>query len=78
MLKEMDAKGYEWSAQKSKNATGNSEFMINKWKQPLQGVPVIYCLDLDKPKGEMDWALVEASYFQYRYMHIRIFPPATN
>ena len=73
MLKEMDAKGYEWSAQDLPNSTNNAEFMINKvgnaWGNHM------YCLDLDlDEEGEIDWTTL-FSNFHYRYIHIEIVPP---
>ena len=75
MLKEMDAKGYEWSPQKWSNATGDSEFMIQKTKKVLNFCPIIYCLDLYGKNAKLDWAEVEISRFEYRYIHINIIPP---
>ena len=80
MLNEMDSKGLGWSAQEWSNATGNCEFMINKteflWWDFLLWNEKIYCMDLDLDEtGEIDWALVLTSTFNYRYMHIRFCDP---
>ena len=75
MLKEMDALGYEWSAQDWPNATGDSEFMIGYKTTPLVGIQVLHCLDLYGKKAKMDWTMLEGTYFQYRYIHINTVPP---
>lgn len=73
MLKEMDAKGYDWSPQDLPHTTNNSEFMINK-RSDLSILWKLYCMDLDLDEtGEIDWAL-NTSTFHYRYMHIKIIP----
>ena len=75
MLKEMDALGYEWSAQDWPNATGDSEFMIGYKTTPFVGIQVLHCLDLYGKKAKMDWTMLEGTYFQYRYIHINTVPP---
>ena len=74
MLKTMDAKGYLWSAQSGISTTGNSEFLLNDYDT---NTIRIKCLDLDNKVGKICnvWA---TSWFKYRYMHIRIFPPLPN
>ena len=76
MLKVMDDRGYQWSAYPSltKITTGNSEFLLNSYDEKNNKIK---CLDLDSKKGEICDVSV-SSCFNYRYMHIRIFPPATN
>ena len=71
MLKSMDAKGYLWSAQMGINTTGNSEFLLNGYDASSNKIK---CLDLDGKTGEI-CNVWEISWFKYRYMHIRIFPP---
>lgn len=75
MLKEMDGKGYQWSAKPGGlSTTGNSEFLLNSYDSDNDKIK---CLDLDGTKGKIcnvyGW-----SWFNYRYMHIRIFPPYFN
>jgi hypothetical protein len=76
MLKEMDALGYYWSARIGifNGATGNSEFLLNSYDEKKNKIK---CLDLDEKKGEI-CDVSDSSWFTYRYMHIRIFPPATH
>lgn len=71
MLKEMDAKGYQWSPQSGSSATGVSEFVIGEASIPSN---VIYCMDLDSPAGQLV-AVSGRSYNLYRYMHIKLIPP---
>ena len=75
MLKEMDGKGYQWSAKPGGlSTTGNSEFILNSYDADSDKIK---CLDLDGTKGKIcnvyGW-----SWFNYRYMHIRICPPRSN
>ena len=73
MLKEMDEKGYQWSADDSWysfvcKTTGNSEFIINNTNELS-----ISFLDLDDDKGSID----NVSYISpnlFRYMHIHTIP----
>ena len=77
MLQEMDAKGYEWSAQKWEDATQRSEFLLGSTGTTIVTIftfPTIMCLDLDEEKGEIRHALQKSQYW-YRYMHIRTIPP---
>ena len=72
MLKEMDAKGYHWSAIPWKvDTTGNSEFILNSYDADAKKIK---CLDLDDHPGKI-CDVKTSSWFYYRYMHIRIFPP---
>lgn len=78
MLKEMDALGYYWSPRIAlfERNTGNQEFLLNSINEEKE---TIKCLDLDQGDEEIcdvKWAWYYP--FEYRYMHIRIFPPATE
>ena len=69
MLKEMDAKGYEWSAQEWDDATGRSEFVLN-YEYALG----IGYLDLDGEKAKIKLTDYPFDYYWYRYIYIRIIP----
>ena len=71
MLKEMDAKGYQWSPASGYETTGNSEFILNSYDEEENEIKF---LDLDGEEGDIDEAWGR-SYLKYRYMQIRIFPP---
>ena len=77
----MDSKGYQWSADDgfvsavTSNSTGNSEFLFNYYFS-LLGLTV--CLDFDDEEEALWDYVFEWSKFEYRYMHIRTFPPATK
>ena len=79
MLKVMDEKGYQWSADDrwfNGSATGTAEFLFGGTYGDY-----ITCLDLDDEE-ELGLGLLtyvkKESLNQYRYMHIRIYPPATK
>ena len=74
MLKEMDAKGYQWSANIGWLSTGNSEFLLNSYNEKTNQIK---CLDLDGKPGKI-CNVAGNSWFRYRYMHVYIFPPATK
>ena len=74
----MDALGYYWSPRIAlfERNTGNQEFLLNSINEEKE---TIKCLDLDQGDEEIcdvKWAWYYP--FEYRYMHIRIFPPATE
>jgi hypothetical protein len=75
-LKEMDFRGYKWSATTGiwNYATCNAEFILNSYNASTKKIK---CLDLDDPVGKI-CDVASDSYNNYRYMHIRVFPPATN
>ena len=78
MLKEMDDLGYYWSPRYKlfEFNTGNQEFMLGSYNEKKN---TIKCLDLDDGDGEICDVSCSLWYqFEYRYMHIRIFPPATK
>ena len=81
MLDVMDSKGYQWSADDgfvsavTSNSTGNSEFLFNYYFSLLG---IIECLDFDDEEEALWDYVFEWSKFEYRYMHIRTFPPATK
>ena len=74
MLATMDAKGYQWSAKLGLFTTGNSEFILNGYDEKNNRIK---CLDLDEEVGYI-CNVSCYSWFNYRYMHIRIFPPCNN
>ena len=74
MLDVMEEKGYAWKPQKGLWTTGNAEFMLSSYNA---NNGKIKCLDLDEPIGKI-CDVWEISWFKYRYMHIRIFPPCNN
>jgi hypothetical protein len=69
MLKEMDAKGYEWSAQDWDDATGRSEFVLN-----YEFALGIGYLDLDGEKAKIKLTNYPFDYYWYRYIYIRTIP----
>ena len=69
MLEDMDNKGYQWSAASGYATTGNDEFLLNSYNGKK-----IKCLDLDGDVGYIG-EVKQGSWYKYRYMHIRIFPP---
>lgn len=76
MLKVMDEKGYQWSPDSglfsSSTSTGNAEFLFGgSYGKYLP------CLDLDEELGELAY-VKKTSGNEYRYMRIRIVPPATK
>ena len=75
-LKEMDYRGYKWSATTGiwNYATCNAEFILNSYNASTKKIK---CLDLDDPVGKICDVACDSSN-DYRYMHIRVFPPATN
>ena len=77
-LKEMDYRGHHWSASSGimswNYATCNAEFILNSYNASTKKIK---CLDLDDPVGKICDVACDSSN-DYRYMHIRVFPPATN
>ena len=69
MLKDMDAKGYQWSPQDGGGCTGNSEFLLRQY----DGYRYMLCLDLDDGDGYKEWIMC-SSLYKYRYIHIEIIP----
>ena len=76
MLGEMDAKGYMWSADDAffwglfSSSTCNSEFLFGGSTDGK----TFPCLDLDNKEPELDAVSINSSFYQYRYMHVRIVP----
>ena len=70
MLKEMDAKGDQWSPASGYETTGNSEFILNSYDEEDDKIKY---LDLDgkeaKFRNASGW-----SWYNYRYMQIKHFP----
>ena len=78
MLKEMDAKGLEWSPQSV--GTNKSEFMFQDKATVALFTEGIGCLDLNESKSN-EWYLAIGRlpwYSYYRYMHIEIIPPVAE
>lgn len=76
MLREIDALRYYWSPRIAlfERNTGNQEFLLGSIDKKEN---TIKCLDLDDGDGEIcDVSCSPWLLFEYRYMHIRIFPPA--
>ena len=75
MLKQMDAKGYQWSPTFSFDfsTTYNSEFILNGHED---GANTIKCLDLDAKKGKICDVVLDGGFWlnEYRYMYIRVIP----
>ena len=76
MLAEMDAKGYNWSADKEGlyGTTGNAEFVLNAFYEDWLGIDKTKFLDLDKEIGDIGY-VSSWSWNKYRYMYIRFIPP---
>ena len=78
MLKEMDAKGLEWSPQSV--GTNKSEFMFQDKATVALFTEGIGCLDLNESKSN-EWYLAIGRlpwYSYYRYMHVEIIPPVAE
>ncbi len=77
MLDEMEALGYSWKpAGFFSSGTNNMEFLLNGYDEKENEIK---CLDLDKEVGKIcNVSCSLWNLFEYRYMHIRIFPPATK
>ena len=77
MLKEMDAKGLEWSPQSY--GTNNSEFIFQSIHEYEFGES-IGCLNLNESKSEKSHISVgRFPWFDYhRYMHVEIIPPVAE
>jgi hypothetical protein len=78
MLKEMDAKGLEWSPQSY--GTNSSNFIFQSLYYPDLFVEDIGCLDLNGPKSKKCYLSVGRYLFYdyHRYMHIEIIPPVAE
>ena len=78
MLKEMDAKGLEWSPQSY--GTNSSNFIFQSLYYPDLFVEDIGCLDLNGPKSNKCYLSVGRYLFYdyHRYMHIEIIPPVAE
>ena len=78
MLKEMDAKGMEWSPQSY--GTNKSGFIFQSLYYPDIFVETIGCLDLNESKSNKYHLTVgRYPWFDYhRYMHIEIIPPVAE
>ena len=78
MLKEMDAKGLEWSPQSY--GTNSSKFIFQSLYYPDIFIETIGCLDLNEPKSNKYHLTVgRYPWFDYhRYMHIEIIPPVAE
>ena len=72
MLDEMESKGYKWKPASGwfNTATGNSEFLFGGSTDGK----TFPCLDLDNKEPELDAVSINGSFYQYRYMHVRIVP----
>ena len=78
MLKEMDAKGLEWSPQSV--GTNKSEFMFQDKATVALFTEGIGCLDLNESKSN-EWYLAIGRlpwYSYYRYMHVEIISPVAE
>jgi hypothetical protein len=77
MLDEMEALGYSWKPGGFfSSGTNNMEFLLNGYDKKENEIK---CLDLDKEVGKIcNVSCSLWNQFEYRYMHIRIFPPATK
>lgn len=77
MLKEMDAKGLEWSPQSY--GTNNSEFIFQSIHEYESG-ETIGCLNLNESKsGKSHISVGRFPWFDYyRYMHVEIIPPVSE
>lgn len=77
LLDDMEALGYSWKPGGFfSSGTNNMEFLLNGYDEKENEIK---CLDLDKKVGKI--CNVSCSLWnqcEYRYMHIRIFPPATK
>jgi hypothetical protein len=78
MLKEMDAKGLEWSPQSY--GTNSSNFIFQSLYYPDLFVEDIGCLDLNGPKSNKCYLSVGRYLFYdyHRYMHVEIIPPVAE
>ena len=78
MLKEMDARGLEWSPQSY--GSNRSDFIFQSKYYPGPFMEDIGCLDLSGPKSDKCYLSVGRYLFYdyHRYMHIEIIPPVAE
>ena len=77
MLAEMDKRNLRWSWKYGVWTTGNDEFLLNEYNSEKR---LIKCLDLDQSDEDDELGRIcdieLDDYYRYRYLRIRIFPPA--
>ena len=77
MLAEMDKRGLKWSWKYGVWTTGNDEFLLGEYNPETK---LIKCLDLDQNDEDDELGRIcdieLDDYYRYRYLRIRIFPPA--
>ena len=77
MLAEMDKRNLRWSWKYGVWTTGNDEFLLNEYNSEKK---LIKCLDLDQNDEDDELGRIcdieLDDEFRYRYLRIRIFPPA--
>ena len=77
MLAEMDKRNLRWSWKYGVWTTGNDEFLLNEYNSEKR---LIKCLDLDQNDEDDELGRIcdvkLDDYYRYRYLRVRIFPPA--
>ena len=71
MISYMDSLGYSWAPKSGLNSSGNMEFLLSSYDSTSDELK---CMDLDKERGNI-CNVSRNSWYMYRYMHVRIFPP---
>ena len=71
MIDYMESIGHTWDWHFGWNTTGNEEFILNSYNEKTRTIKV---LDLDREKGMIEDVNLD-SWFFYRYIFVRTFPP---
>ena len=78
MLKIMDEREHYWSPRHWPVNVGNSEFLLNSFDSEDEKKRTKFkCLDLDSHPGEINYVKTNNNFYWYRYILVRIIPPAT-
>ena len=71
MIDYMESLGHAWDWHYGWNTTGNEEFILNSYDEKAGTIKV---LDLDSKEGKIEDVGL-GSWFDYRYIFVRTFPP---
>ena len=71
MIDYMESLGHKWDWHLGINTTGNEEFVLNSYNAEKKTLKI---LDLDSKKGKISDVGIY-SFFEYRYIFVRTFPP---
>ena len=80
MLLKMDKEGGQWSSLSllDGHSTGNAEFMLNSIEDKGFWGEYIKYLDLDSNPGDISGWPTGINFWKFRYMCIKVVPPASN